>query len=131
MTAWAYDSYCNENVFEYIEQYTEKELFSRVEKDMSDYIYNEISENDYEFILGVSIYCIRKKCKFSNDYLRELRDIVVDSLIKFGKFNDWVDKELRIKKIQHERLIINNLLRGRELKFGNLLEKIDAINLKY
>ena len=46
-------------------------------EDMNDYINNEISQVDYEFVLGVSIYAIRIGHSFSEEYLRKLRNIVI------------------------------------------------------
>ena len=129
MTYWSYDSYCTEDVYDYIEQFDKKELFLKAENDMIDYINNEISEIDYEFVLGVSIYCIRSGCSFSEDYLRKLRN-VIDYLLIYGNFDYWENKDKRKEKIKHERLIINNLIRGNKLKFGKLIIKGDNSNLK-
>lgn len=129
MDYWSFDSYCTEDVYDYIEQFNKNELFSRVEEDMLDYIANEISEIDYELVLGVSIYCIRSGFIFSEDYLRKLRN-VIDYLLKNAKFDFWKNKQRRIEKINHERLIINNLIRGNKLKFGKLIVKGDISNLK-
>lgn len=129
MDYWSYDSYCTLDVYDYIEQFDKNDLFLRVEKDMIDYIDNEISEIDYEFVLGVSIYCIRSGYIFSEDFLRKLRN-VIDYLLKNAKFNYWKDKEKRILKINHERLIVSNLIRGNKLKFGKLIKKFDISNLK-
>ncbi len=38
MPTWKYDSHCNDNVFDYINDFDKKELLDRVEDDMWDLI---------------------------------------------------------------------------------------------
>lgn len=127
---WAYDSYCHIDIYDYIEQFNKDELLLRVEEDMNDYIHNEISQIDYEFVLGVSIYVIRIGHSFSEEYLRKLRNIVIDSLLNNCEFDNWGNSEKRKLKITHERLIVNNLLKGRKISFGKLIEKFNDSSLK-
>lgn len=122
MPTWSYDSYCNDMVMEYLTQYTKKNLFLNVEKEMLDYIQFEVSELDYELVLGVSMYCIRLGFIFSESYLEKLLK-VIDLLLKKGKFNNWVNKEKRIIKIKNEKTIIEKVKSGRKLIFDDLIKK--------
>jgi len=121
MPAWKYDSHCNDMVMEYINDNL-VELEVKVQQDMMDYILFEKGELNYEFVLGVVIYSLRIGIVFSNEFLKVIRDMI-DHLIENGKFNDWVDREMRIEKIKHERKIISNILNGRDLKFSKMVKK--------
>ncbi len=122
MPTWKYDSHCNDNVFDYINDFDKKELLDRVEDDMWDLINFEDGENNLEFILGISLYCIRNKFQFSKKFILKLRDII-DLLLTHGEFKGWINKESRKNKLKHERLILNNILVGKELKFSKLEPK--------
>jgi len=120
MPTWSYDSYCNDNVMEYI---NDNSLIAKnVIEDMMDNLKDYPSEFDLEFIIGVSMYCIRNNIDFCKDFLRTIRD-VMDWLVEEGKFKNWINKEKRIKKVKYERKIIANLIAGKKLKFGKLIEK--------
>ena len=123
MPTWKFDSYCNDNVMEYISDFEISDLLISVENQMWDYINFELNtEMDLEFLIGVSMYCIRLEHQFSKKYLLELRN-VIDNLLKNGKFSYWKDIEKRKTKILHERLIINNILSGNKPKFGPIITK--------
>lgn len=124
MPTWDYDSYCNDNVFDYLEEFNMKELFSRVEDDMNDYYYHEFSEADQEFIIGVSIYCIRKGKKFSVDFLNKLV-IVIDYLLENGKFNGWKNTDKRKKKLNQEKLIIKSIIQNKKIIFKDIIQQPD------
>lgn len=127
MPTWKYDSHCNDNVMDYINDFDKQELIDRVEDDMWDLINFEEGENNLEFILGVSFFCIRSHFNFSKKFILKLRDII-DLLLKHAKFNGWIDKDARKNKIKHERLILNNILIGKELKFSKLEKKPKEFN---
>jgi len=120
MPTWSYDSYCNDNVMEYIND--NFLIAENVIEDMMDNLKDYPSEFDLEFIIGVSMYCIRNNLDFCKDFLRTIRD-VMDWLVEEGKFKNWINKEKRIKKVKYERKIIANLIAGKKLKFGKLIEK--------
>jgi len=120
MPTWSYDSYCNDNVMEYIND--NFLIAENVIEDMMDNLKDYPSEFDLEFIIGVSMYCIRNNIDFCKDFLRTIRD-VMDWLVEEGKFKNWINKEKRIKKVKYERKIIANLIAGKKLKFGKLIEK--------
>jgi len=108
---------------EYISDFEISNLLISVENQMWDYINFELNtEMDLEFLIGVSMYCIRLEHQFSKKYLLELRN-VIDNLLKNGKFSYWKDIEKRKTKILHERLIINNILSGNKPKFGPIITK--------
>ena len=118
MTKWEYDSYCNDNVQEYIEHYSE----STIESDIQDFLTDYPSWDDLEFVLGIAMYRIRCSVKVSDNTLRILRD-VIDDLLENSKFKYWIDKDKRKIKIIQERRIINCLLKKVSFKFGKLIEK--------
>ena len=121
MPTWEYDSYCNDNVFDYLEQFKIKELFARVENDMNDYYENEHSEIDKEFLIGVSIYCIRKGKEFSNKFLNKIIN-VIDFLTENSKFNGWKDPIKRKNRLLHEKMIIQNIINGKKFKFNLIFQ---------
>ena len=118
MTKWEYDSYCNDNVQEYIEHYDE----STIESDIQEFLTDYPSWDDLEFVLGIAMYRIRCSVKVSDNTLRILRD-VIDDLLENSKFKYWIDKDKRKIKITQERRIINCLLKKVSFKFGKLIEK--------
>lgn len=121
MPTWNYDSYCNDNVMDYVQEYLtnlKKELIN----DIPDILNDQPSENCLEFVVGIAIYGIRMGLLDEKEILRTVRD-VIDYLIEDGKFSDWVDKEKRKLKLKYERKIIANVLAGKKLKFGKIIEK--------
>lgn len=138
--AWEYDSYCTQDVKDYYDSLKyrikfkrNKNIFDYVEKEMMDYYLHEISQVDHELIIGVSIYAIRNGHKFTEDFLRNLRTIL-DYIIEYGNFDDWKEKDKKVDKLIKERLIIANLIRKRELKFGKIIdfkEEFDNLKIVY
>lgn len=121
MPAWSYDSYCNDSVQSCIDEYNQ-DFEQNLEKIIIESLEDYPGEYDIEFILGIGIYGIRTGCKLQNKYLYKLRDLI-DYLLEEGKFKFWEDVEKRRQKIVYERKLINNILKGKQLKFGKLKEK--------
>jgi hypothetical protein len=46
---------------------------------------------------------------------------VIDDILKRSPFPGWDDKNKRIIKLQHERRIINAVLKKMEFKFGGII----------
>ena len=115
MEAWAYDSYCNDNCQNYIDEYGKKDL----DKNIWDFLEDNPSEYDFEFVVGLCIWGIREKIELSKELLRTVRSII-DWLQENGKFKYWKNAELRKQKLKIERNIINNVLAEKDIKFGKL-----------
>jgi len=133
MPTWDYDSYCNDNVMEYVQEYSDKELFDRVEDDLTDFLREPYLEGNFEFVLGVAIYCIRKGKKFSLQSLKNFKEIC-DILVEIGVFPEWKDKEKRRTKIEHERRILKAIIANKKCTFGNLIlkpSKFEDLNKDY
>jgi len=128
MPTWGYDSYCNNNVTDFIDDYSLDKFLEIVDKTISNIFVEAnmgleiLQELDLEFVIGIAIFAIRHNKKFSNNMLNLFIDII-DFLIKEGKFNGWKDKNKRKIKLQHEKKIIQNILIGRNLTFGKLILK--------
>ena len=118
MEAWAYDSYCNDNCQEYIDEYGKDDL----EENIADFLADNPCESDLEFVVGLCIWGIREKVFLTKDMLRTIRS-VIDYLLENGRFKWWKNVELRKQKLKIERNIINNVLAEKEIKFGKLKSK--------
>jgi len=126
---WAYDSYCNDNILEYIEEYfglEDKFKSLTLEEPFIEVFIKELlcdgGEYNLEFILGLGIYYIRTGFKFSDEILLILLE-VCDYLLENGQFKYWKDKEKRKIKITHERRVIDGIFRKKKVTFGKLIQK--------
>ena len=50
MPTWAYDSYCNDNVMEYVEDFTKEEFLNRVVEDLDEYLKEGMETFNLEFM---------------------------------------------------------------------------------
>lgn len=124
MPTWKYDSYCNDNVMEYIEEY-KNILLEDLPITIMDTLNDNPSESCLEFLVGIAMYGIRTGVLHDKkNILRILRDII-DYLLQNGKFKGWCNKEKRKQKLGYERKIIVNIIAGKKLKFGKLIKKPD------
>ena len=122
MPTWDYDSYCNDNVMDYINEYSLEELFDRVEEDVEDYLREGFFESNLELVVGISIYCIRNGKNFSLEFLKLLLDIF-NILLENGKFTDWRNIILRKNRLEHEKLIVKNVIIKKPIQFGKIINK--------
>ena len=116
MPTWAYDSYCNDNVMEYVEDFTKEEFLNRVVEDLDEYLKEGMETFNLEFIVGIGIYAIRLGKKFPKKSLILLRN-VIEYLLERNDFSSWVDQDKRIAKLGHEKKIMDNLLIDRSFSF--------------
>lgn len=133
MPAWAYDSYCNDNVIEYVEDFSVEELFDRIVDDLDEYLKEGMQTFNLEFIVGIGIYVIRLGKKLPKKSLILLRNIII-SLLERNDFSSWIDQEKRIAKLGHEKKIIDNLLTNRSFTFDSLKKKpllFNSLNKDY
>ena len=110
---WGYDSYCYDEVWDYIAENSPK----TIEDDIKEYLSDVISWNDLDFVLGIAMYRIRSGVVLKDEILRKLRE-VIDDILARSPFSGWDDKNKRIIKLSHERRIINAVLKKMDLKFG-------------
>lgn len=127
MPTWDYDSYCNDNVMDYINEYSLEELFDRVEEDVEDYLREGFFESNLELVVGISIYCIRNGKNFSLEFLKLLLDIF-NILLENGKFTDWRNIILRKNRLEHEKLIVKNVIIKKPIQFGKIINKPKNFN---
>jgi len=133
MPTWGYDSYCNDNVMDYVEDFSETELFARIESDIEEYLKEGIYEMNLEFVLGIGICCLRKGKKMRKKILCILRQII-EYLLENGKFTSWVDPENRRIKLRHEKKIVENFIVEKPLTFDKLKlkpKKFTDLNPEY
>ncbi len=113
---WGYDSYCYDEVWDYINENNPK----MIDNDIKEYLSDVISWNDLDFVIGIAMHRIRSGFVLKDETLRKLRE-VIDDILERNPFHDWVDKNKRIIKLQHERRIINAILKRMNVKFGSLI----------
>jgi len=113
---WGYDSYCYDEVWDYVEENSPK----NIDNDIRGYLSDVVSWNDLDFILGIAMHRIRSGVVLNDDTLRKLRE-VIDDILKISPFPGWKDKTKRIIKLQHERRIINAILKKMGFKFGGII----------
>ncbi len=114
---WGYDSYCYDEVWDYIGENSPK----TIEDDIKEILSDVISWNDLDFVLGIAMYRIRSGVVLKDETLRKLREVIDDILVR-SPFPGWYDKNKRIIKLGHERRIINAVLKKMDLKFGALIQ---------
>jgi hypothetical protein len=114
---WGYDSYCYDEVWDYVGENSPKQI----DDDIKGYLSDVISWNDLDFVLGIAMYRIRSGIVLRDETLRKLREIIDDILTR-SPIEGWDDKNKRIIKLQHERRIINAILKKMDLKFGELIQ---------
>lgn len=133
MPTWAYDSYCNDNVMEYVEDFTKEEFLNRIVDDLDEYLKEGMETFNLEFIVGIGIYAIRLGKKFPKKSLILLRN-VIECLLERNDFSSWVDQDKRIAKLGHEKKIMDNLLIDRSFSFDVLKKKpilFNSLNKNY
>jgi len=133
MPTWAYDSYCNDNVMEYVEDFTKEEFLNRIVEDLDEYLKEGMETFNLEFIVGIGIYAIRLGKKFPKKSLILLRN-VIECLLERNDFSSWVDQDKRIAKLGHEKKIMDNLLIDRSFSFDVLKKKpilFNSLNKNY
>lgn len=107
---WSYDSCCNDNVFEYMNDIdkTKPNIVSKHIIDAFNQIQDDaiITENDMEFMLGIVIWSLRNNIYTDTYILKETKNIA-ELLIKNGKFKKWKNKKTRISRILLEIKILD------------------------
>ena len=114
---WGYDSYCYDEVWDYVGENSPKQI----DDDIRGYLSDIIDWNDLDFVIGIAMHRIRSGIVLKNETLRKLRE-VIDDILARSPFDCWDDKNKRIIKLQHERRIINAILKKMDLKFGELIQ---------
>jgi len=117
MYRWGYDSYCYDEVWDYVGENSSKQI----DEDIKGYLSDVVSWNDLDFVLGIAMYRIRSGVVLQDETLRKLRE-VIDDILERSPFKEWDDKNKRIIKLGHERKIINAVLKGRRYSFGELIQ---------
>ena len=132
MVAWAYDSYCTDNVFETVEEWDHIQLeINKMLEDVFDQILPDYpTESDLEFLIGMVIWCIRSKFEVNKEYL-ETSNELIKYLLEHGIFKDWTDKEKRKCKLNHEKNIIKNVIVENEIPDLVIKKKNNKIFNKY
>ena len=124
MGAWSYDSYANDNVFEFYDE-------NPTEEETIEYFYDTLNDNpsemDFEFAVGILMFLIRNKTVVPKKTLVDLKK-TIKYLIKNGIFKYWVNKEKRIDKLNHELKIVNALILNVDVKFGKIKHPPDKYN---
>ena len=110
---WGYDSHCYDEVWDYVEENSPKQI----DDDIRGYLSDVIAWNDLDFVLGIAMHRIRSGFVLKDSTLRKLRE-VIDDILARSPFDGWDDKNKRIIKLQHERRIINAILKKMDLKFS-------------
>jgi hypothetical protein len=113
---WGYDSYCYDEVWDYVGENSPK----TIDYDIKGYLSDVIGWNDLDFVLGIAMHRIRSGVVLKDKTLRKLRE-VIDDILASSPFSGWDDKNKRIIKLQHERRIINAVLKKMDFKFGELI----------
>jgi hypothetical protein len=114
---WGYDSYCYDEVWDYVGENNPK----IIDDDIKGYLSDVVSWNDLDFVLGIAMYRIRSGVVLKDETLRKLRE-VIDDILARSPFREWDNKNKRIIKLGHERKIINAVLKGRRYSFGKLIK---------
>jgi hypothetical protein len=113
---WGYDSYCYDEVWDYVGENSPK----TIDYDIKGYLSDVIGWNDLDFVLGIAMHRIRSGVVLKDKTLRKLRE-VIDDILTRSPFSEWDDKNKRIIKLGHERRIINAVLKKMDFKFGELI----------
>ena len=113
---WGYDSYRYDEVWDYVSENNPK----MIDDDIKGYLSDVVSWNDLDFVLGIAMHRIRSGVVLKDETLRKLRE-VIDDILERSNFDGWFDKNKRIIKLQHERRIINAVLKRMNFKFGELI----------
>ena len=113
---WGYDSYRFDEVWDYIAENSPK----NIDNDIRGYLSDVVAWNDLDFVLGIAMHRIRSGVVLKDNTLRKLRE-VIDDILERSPFPGWEDKNKRIIKLQHERRIINAVLKKMEFKFGGII----------
>ena len=114
---WGYDSYCYDEVWDYVGENSPK----TIDHDIKGYLSDVVAWNDLDFVLGIAMHRIRSGVVLKDETLRKLRE-VIDDILARSPFPGWDDKNKRIIKLGHERKIINAVLKGRKYTFGELIK---------
>jgi hypothetical protein len=114
---WGYDSYCYDEVWDYVGENSPKQI----DDDIRGYLSDIVDWNDLDFVIGIAMHRIRSGIVLKDETLRKLRE-VIDDILARSPFDCWDDKNKRIIKLQHERRIINAVLKKMNLKFGELIQ---------
>jgi hypothetical protein len=114
---WGYDSYCYDEVWDYVGENSPKQI----DTDIKGYLSDVVAWNDLDFVLGIAMHRIRSGVVLRDETLRKLRE-VIDEILEWSPFSEWIDKNKRIIKLGHERKIINAVLNGRKYTFGKLIQ---------
>jgi hypothetical protein len=114
---WGYDSYCFDEVWDYVGENSPK----TIDRDIKGYLSDVVAWNDLDFVLGIAMYRIRSGVVLKDETLRKLRE-VIDDILERSPFTEWNNKKNRIIKLGHERKIINAVLKGRKYTFGKLIQ---------
>ena len=111
MVAWAYDSYCTDNVSDTIEEYNlDKDNCNMVIEDLFEQILQDYpTENDLEFLIGIIIWCLKNNYYVKKNYLETSKELL-KFLINLGDFKDWNNIDKRKKKLKSEMKIIKNAI---------------------
>lgn len=113
---WGYESYRYDEVWDYISENSPK----TIEYDIKGYLSDVVSWNDLDFVLGIAMYRIRSGIVLKDDTLRKLRE-VIDDILERSPFEGWKEKNKRIIKLQHERKVLNAVLKRMDFKFGEII----------
>lgn len=124
MVAWAYDSYCTDNVSETIREYDlNKENCNIVIEDIFEQILQDYpTETDLEFLIGIIIWCLKNNYYIEKKYLETSKELI-KFLINLGEFNDWKDINKRKKRLKNEMKIIKNAI-------NNIFEENSFLKVK-
>jgi len=114
---WGYDSYCFDEVWDYVGENSPKQI----DEDIKGYLSDVVSWNDLDFVLGIAMHRIRSGVVLREETLRKLRE-VIDDILENSPLKEWNNKKNRIIKLGHERKIINAVLKGRKYTFGELIQ---------
>jgi len=114
---WGYDSYCFDEVWDYVGENSPKQI----DEDIKGYLSDVVSWNDLDFVLGIAMHRIRSGVVLREETLRKLRE-VIDDILDRSPLKEWNNKKNRIIKLGHERKIINAVLKGRRYTFGELIQ---------
>ena len=114
---WGYDSYCYDEVWDYVDENSPK----TIDRDIKGYLSDVVAWNDLDFVLGIAMHRIRSGVVLKDETLRKLRE-VIDEILERSPFKEWNNKKNRIIKLGHERKIINAVLKGRKYTFGELIQ---------
>jgi len=115
---WGYDSYCYDEVWDYVGENSPKQI----DEDIKGYLSDVVSWNDLDFVLGIAMHRIRSGVVLRDETLRKLRE-VIDDILERSPLKEWNNKKNRIIKLGHERKIINAVLKGRRYTFGELIQR--------